>query len=578
VLATLAIGANVFFWRQSGYFDPDADKAPLLHMWSLSLEEQFYLLFPLALLVLWRVGRRTVLPAIVAGAVASFALSWWGTTAYPGATFYLLPTRAWELLLGGACALAARPAVADAAGEGTWSGRARESMAAGGLLLLLAPMLLLDEYTPFPGVAALAPAVGSAAVLVFATGATATGRLLAWRPFVALGLVSYSAYLVHQPLFVLYRAWSLDVPDPLTTALLVVLTLALAWLSWWLVEQPNRHAALVPTPRLLRRVGAAFAMCAAVAVLGSATEGLPARLAVPASVTTSIHASPGGEQCVDRPVDGAPSTWQCVLGDSARAPTFLVAGDSHARALLPALEAAAVAAERSGRLVTRNGCVPLLDVHVYRPKHGWTDCRALAERTLEYVRESQIGTVVLVARWSYYASGDHGGHNQAFVASATGDVPTGAASDSALARALAQTLTRYAELGVRVVLVEQVPQQFAAADEIYTRVFLGMDPSERAHDIAAYSVTPARDRALQAEADSLLAAAIAASSGEVQRVSLDAAYCGMWRCLVGDTTISWYSDADHLSHAGALRAVPLLTTMLRQLDLPMDSTVIADGR
>jgi peptidoglycan/LPS O-acetylase OafA/YrhL len=562
LVATLAVGANVHFWRQSGYFDPDVEKAPLLHMWSLSLEEQYYLLFPLVLMAVWRVHRRLLVPTLWGGLVTSFALALWATLRYPGAAFYLLPTRAWELLLGGVVALGMQ--------HHGWplrraTARQHDALAAAGALLLLAPVALYDRHTAFPGVAALAPALGTALMLATTRPTSRMARLLSWRPLVALGLISYCAYLWHQPLFVLYRAWALDAPSPGMIVVLLGMTILLAWLTWRFVTQPSRAPAVIPTPVLLRRLALGGGLAVALAVVGTVSGGLPWRLHIPESVLASMAEPSGADGCFDRPVDGDPTLWQCALGSAGRAPTFFVTGDSHARALYPALVSAVDSLGRSGRLAGRNGCVPLLGVHVYRPRFGWTDCRALAERVFEQVRASGIGTVILVARWSYYTSGDYTGRNRALVAQAAHRLPAGPESDAVLAAAFDSTLARYAAIGVRVIVVDQVPQQLATADEIYSHIALvGAEPPTHAR-LAERSVPVRRHVVLQARMDTVLRAAIRRHGGRVDRVSLDSVYCDGAHCLVGEPTVSWYADADHLSPEGARRAVPSLRQVLGTL-------------
>ncbi len=187
-----AMAANVVFWRDARYFSPDLETKPLLHTWSLAVEEQFYVGFPLLLVLLAkyrRVPRTMALAGLVAG---SFALSVYGSHWHPTPTFYLLPTRAWELLVGALLATSRGrmpivPAVREAAG---W----------GGLGLVLYSVARFDDQTRFPGLAALVPCIGAALILLSSEGqASAVGRILGWRPFVFVGWVSYSLYLWHWP-------------------------------------------------------------------------------------------------------------------------------------------------------------------------------------------------------------------------------------------------------------------------------------------------------------------------------------------------------------------------------------------
>jgi peptidoglycan/LPS O-acetylase OafA/YrhL len=268
-MAAALFVANIGFWWRTGYFGQTADRMPLLHTWSLSVEEQFYLGFPLLMLVTARkLGGRyaTVLGTLAA---ASFGVSLWSTAFAPWAAFYLLPSRLWELLGGALVALhvphtAPRPA--------------RDSMLAiAGLACIAAATVGYTMTTPFPGAAALLPCVGSA--LLLGAGAltpTVVHRALGWTPLTWIGTISYSLYLWHWPVLVLARQ---AVARPLTTAeaaCLMALSTGAAALSWKYVEQPFRKPNGV-TRRPAIASGAAVGAMLALAMAVVFTRGVPAR-------------------------------------------------------------------------------------------------------------------------------------------------------------------------------------------------------------------------------------------------------------------------------------------------------------
>jgi peptidoglycan/LPS O-acetylase OafA/YrhL len=235
LVAVSTFGSNLLFWRTSDYFDIATELKPLLHTWSLSVEEQYYVLFPLLLALAWGLGKRWIGAGLAALSIASLALAQYTSTRYPQAAFFLLPARAWELFIGALLALF--PARLQAL-----QGQRRLAGALGllGLGAISISVLVFDAGTPFPSLYALVPTLGAALVIACATPATAVGRLLCQPAVVGVGLISYSAYLWHQPLFAFARHRSLDEPGAAIMAGLAVLSLALAWLTWRFVERPFR--------------------------------------------------------------------------------------------------------------------------------------------------------------------------------------------------------------------------------------------------------------------------------------------------------------------------------------------------
>ena len=236
LVAVSVFASNILFWRQSGYFDTAAELKPLLHTWSLAVEEQYYVLFPLFLMLFWRLGKRWILVVLGLVFVASLAVAQWAAYAKPAAAFYLLPTRGWELLIGAFAAFylskANRKEFGKAVGEvGGWLGVA----------LILYAVLAYSKATPFPGLYALVPTLGTVLIILFATQQTTVGKFVGNKAFVGVGLISYSAYLWHQPLFAFSRHRSLSEPSDIIFLVLSVLALVLAYFSWRYVEAPFRN-------------------------------------------------------------------------------------------------------------------------------------------------------------------------------------------------------------------------------------------------------------------------------------------------------------------------------------------------
>jgi peptidoglycan/LPS O-acetylase OafA/YrhL len=252
--------SNWLFWSEAGYFEAAAELKPLLHTWSLAVEEQYYLLFPIFMLVLWRFGRHRVFWSIVAIAFFSLMLSEWGWRNEPDINFFFTFSRFWELLAGSICAFMT-------VGK---TQRSSHLLSSAGLMLIIYAILVFDGDTPFPSVYALVPVVGTALIILFGGQETWVAKLLSMRPFVGIGLISYSAYLWHQPLFAFARLRSLTEPSQYLMGALAVAALLLAWATWRWIEQPFRRSAKPFMPMRSNVFAASGVVGAALIVTGLA--------------------------------------------------------------------------------------------------------------------------------------------------------------------------------------------------------------------------------------------------------------------------------------------------------------------
>ena len=191
LFAVSLFASNILFWRESGYFAPAAEEMPLLHTWSLAVEEQYYVLFPIFLILAWRFGKSRVFWMIVVMAAFSLLLSEWGWRNKPTANFYLAPTRAWELFAGSIAAFIVQK-------QGV---QKNNFLSLIGLAAIIFSIFFYNETTPFPSVYALVPVLGVVLLVLYADQETYVAKLLSTKGIVAIVLVSYSAYLWHQPLF-----------------------------------------------------------------------------------------------------------------------------------------------------------------------------------------------------------------------------------------------------------------------------------------------------------------------------------------------------------------------------------------
>jgi len=244
LLSTTAFLSNVFFYLETDYFNDFAETAPLLHTWSLAVEEQYYLFFPPLILLLWRLGVTWTLSILGIIAVASLVGAEFLSTSNSAVNFYLLPTRVWELFVGVFAALYLFYRDKD---SGALARLPCELLAGLGLLAIFYSVFTFDSRTPFPSLWALIPTLGTALIVVFGHSSTWTGRLLGLRPLVGVGLISYSLYLWHQPLLALARIRNFGPLDGIESGLIIVLSFVLAYASFTWCEAQFRDRSLIKT-------------------------------------------------------------------------------------------------------------------------------------------------------------------------------------------------------------------------------------------------------------------------------------------------------------------------------------------
>ena len=545
--AAAALSAsNVWFWMKTNYFDGPALFKPLLHTWSLAVEEQFYLFFPLFLRCIWPFGRMWVPLILATCAALSFAACVAIMRSDPSAAFYLTPFRAWELLMGGLLATGAVPLIARVA----W----REAAAAVGLAMILIAVLTYSELTDFPGTAALLPCLGTALIIhAGSSGPCSVSKALAIKPLVSVGLISYSLYLWHWPIIVLARYLTIDELHWPSATVLVAASLATATLSYHLVEEPFR-AARGQRPSIILAAGAAVTMAAtAIGLIIYAGHGWPGRFAADVTRLENYRTSenPNEDKCLKVGLQLAPRS-PCTIGDPAKASVFLW-GDSHAGVMYGALSTIAKQGPSTVYAATSR-CPPLLGL-------GTDDaCVRGNDRRLQYVRaHPQIRTVILAARWSLYLEGravdigpDETNGNTPILQWPNGQriERFSPAARAAFTFSLDRLVDALVAAGKKVILVYPVPE-------------LGYDVPSRAARMRAAGEDPADFTVATSVYFHRQDHAIDILNGLGQRPGLTRIYpervlCPANRCLSVLHETPLYYDSHHLSMPGSRLLVPQL--------------------
>lgn len=549
------LGANVHFWRVTDYFTRSAAERPLLHTWSLSLEAQFYLVAPFVVLALWRLrrGRRPALATVSLTALlaASFACSVvWVARGAPAA-FYLLPGRLWEFLLGSAAALLP-------AGAFVKQRAAHEALAWTGLALVVLPALAYDERTPFPGLAAVPPCVGTALLLwSSATTHTTARRVLSWRPLVVVGFVSYSLYLWHWPLFAFARVQALAPLSVVHRVALLGAASVLAAVSWRFVEQPVRVRTAARTPRAFAALatGGLAVLLAGGLVLG-ATDGFPGRF--DAIVLEPLAARRDRAFLRDVTLDEVLRGELLRFGadEASEPPELLVWGDSHAMAALPAFDALLRERGRAGVAATYVATAPLIGfVRDSRERAGLRDAAPrYADAVLRHVREHAIRDVVLIANWSGYRNDD------------------GGPSAATLEQALLATVSALARAGARTWVVLQIPKQPFDVPAALART------RASGFDLTTACAASDATNGITGTSDPRVLERIVAAGGRIVDPRPQFADARDGRCVLAEDGAPVYADRHHLTATGARHLLlPLLRDALAP-DASSPASSVAEHR
>lgn len=363
-LASQTYIANFYYWRNINYFGLNADNVLLLHTWSLAVEEQFYLVYPLFLLLTFRYLRRYFWGALFVVLAASFILNLAFVKGYPEATFYLLPTRAWELLLGGIT-----PLIHEKFHR---SRQTNELIGIAGFSLILSAMLLYNEQIRVPGTFALLPTFGAVCLILSGTSnTTTTSWLLGLHPIVYIGKISYSLYLVHWPINV-YAKNLLEDDYTLPWRLgMFALSFVVSAIIYHAIENPFRRRKLFTTDRKLI-TGYVSGLCVTVfAFLAvKSSDGLPARFPdeVVRIMSYANDKTPTLTKCEFKDKTTLRNSDFCTIGTPGKEPDWLIYGDSHAWAGHDAFDKFLKLKGSAGLFMFRHACPPVNGIHLFKDK------------------------------------------------------------------------------------------------------------------------------------------------------------------------------------------------------------------
>jgi len=528
VFSSALFFSNISYYLESGYFDANPKDKWLLHTWSLSVEWQFYIIYPIVLVVLRKflsLDKIKILTGV--GTVLGFGFSAVATMKWPEASYYLFPTRAWEMMMGAVAFLY------------PWrlSENKKKLSEFVGLALIFFSYFFMSSDTPWPGHFAFFPVLGVYLVIVANEQSSLfTNNIV----FQYLGKWSYSIYLWHWPLVSLSYLYGLEI-TPKMAAIMFFFSVFLGWFSFSFFEvRRYRYDYLIALPVVF----------ISLVIVQYEVKTLKARYIE--SVGNSIERKK--YDCFNKKGQSHQDIVVCKLSNGEK--KVLALGDSHMYSSLPVLEILSLRNDFELSYVGFSGCPPLLGVYPIRGDQNIRDCYNLNKRTMEHAIYNNVDVVYLSSRWTYYTEGNYLGRGIQYLSKkGSDDVGEKEKSISAFKDGLNKTLKSYSDAGIKVVLLLQVPMQLRSPDKLYfdSLSLFGFDPSKLIN--ASIGIDKHND--FQRFTNELIEE-VASQFENVVLLDPTSVYCSSEYCLVGNEKESFYFDDDHLSIEGSYKLQNLL--------------------
>lgn len=394
--------SNFLFWKESGYFEEASEDKPLIHTWSLAVEEQYYIFFPILLFFLWK-NRSFLVPILLIITLLSLSYAEYGSKHFPSSNFFLFPSRIWELMIGSLAAIyLAHNSSLQKSNILTFIG----------FLLIGYSIFVFDSSTRFPSLYALAPVIGSLLIILFCSKDHFFGKVLSVKPFLFIGLISYSLYLWHQPIFAFIRLRSIAEPPLYLMLMGALFSILLAYISWRFVEQPFRakHNSVfaIGRSKIFKFSIVGMIAFSLLGLFGQIQNGLPQRYEskVLNIIAERYDVNPHGDLCHFRPIDFPTHPIKnCLFKNDTRSENKVaLLGDSHAKSLHWAIQNQLRDKNISLYVSTYEACPPIRGI--LRMDYKESKCDLYNSETFKYLEQNNFNTYILSARWSLYILGE----------------------------------------------------------------------------------------------------------------------------------------------------------------------------
>lgn len=543
--------SNIYFFKTTNYFDSASELKPLLHTWSLGVEDQFYLLYPVLIIFLMKKSFKASYVALGIISIISLAVAHWSSLHYPLASFYLLHTRAWELLSGAIIGIYLHQRQTPIQAT-----KLSNILSITGLLIVLISLFAYGESVPNPSIYTLPPIIGTLMIIAFTHPDQIVGKLLSNRLAVGIGLISYSAYLWHQPVFAFIRIKNLGTIDAWGMVPAILLTFIFAYISWRFIEKPARNLKNLTRRKVFIGSGIGVAFFLAIGVTGEAKKGFENRYSIPPAVVNDFNLDDLALKCYAERF--------CEVGDlSAKKSDVVVFGDSHSQSILAAFEKVGRQTKTKTTFMGLVGCPPLLDVVILKGPPILGICEKLVEKQIEFVKKERPKKIFLVARWSTYADGDYDGRGMFYLGKHTNDTIDKDYTKKVYLEGIEKTIATYQGLGSEVYIVGQIPQQRYSAKEFYYLIYDEKKSiDEKQLLLKKYSISLEDHLKLQSNNRQIFESLQEKGLGQV--IIPDDIFCRDGYCPLGTLERTYYRDKDHISNFGAEQLAPMLLPYVKK--------------
>ncbi len=568
--------SNFFFWKNTGYFNPSSDLQPLLHTWSLGVEEQFYILFPIFLIVIWKLkpARPFLILSIIS--ILSLILAQFGgnfkfqnlTLSYPffklpfelfwqagSGDFYLPFGRAWELLAGSMVALYLDK-------KKKKEKKINEIISIFGFTLITISVVFFSEELQYPSIFTILPVLGTVLIIIFATESTYVSKFLSIKPLVFLGLISYSFYLWHQPLFAFNKIYYGLNLSFIHSLIIILFAFFLSILSWKYVETPFRNRKILNNKIVINLLIFSALIILVLAYLINSKTIKSNQAELPKNIEETFKIAEANK-CFD--VDYAHlkenKKWYCEIGMKNQKISYVVAGDSHALALKPGFHDSSVEKNLKGILVGFTGCPSLLNVHVVRPNQNIRNCKTLNDKLFEFIKTNEIKKIFLVSRWTYYTDG---GYDDSVGFGMVSEEPTMFSNKNnsrlTIAKGLETTFKKYNDIDVEIFFINQVPLQLYDPRYAYLKSITKNKKVDNSK-LYQFGINYDKHKKFQQFIDKNLNL-LKSKNYKFTLLNFDNFLCKNLRCKIGSENGSYYSDVQHLSINGSKKLKSMINSYL----------------